>query len=141
MTAKAKLVALINRAGDITDPETPSPLVPLELFFDGNDDPGSIGCNLPGEVMPSEFQSTLSSIRARADVADVLVQVTMHDDPDGWPFSDTIWVITTASPSVVRSWMPERLQPDDVFEGFHSDRAIDRRPVPAGMRAVGLWYD
>ena len=141
MTAKATLVELINKAGDVNDPETPSPLVSLEAFFEGNDDPASIGCSLPGGVLPAEFRSALSAIRHRADVGDVLIQVTMHDDPDGWPFSDTVWVITSASPDVVRSWMPERLRPDDVFDGFHTDRPIEHRTVPAGMRAVGLWYD
>ncbi|MCB9879018.1 MAG: hypothetical protein H6835_15595 [Planctomycetes bacterium] len=141
MTPKDKLVARIYRAGDLDDPATPAPLVSLEEFFEGNDDPGSIGCNLPGEVMPSEFWAALSSIRARDDVADVLVEVAAHEDPDDWPFADTVWVITAAAPEVVRSWMPERLEPDDVFDGLPSDRAIEPRAVPEGLRAVGLWYD
>lgn len=141
MTAKAKLVALINSAGDVNDPATPAPLVSLEAFFVGNDDPGSIGCNLPGQVAPSEFATALSRIKARADVADVLVQIAMHDDPDSWPFSDTVWIITSASPDVVRSWIPDRLAPDAVLDGFPEDRPIARPPIRAGMRAVGLWYD
>ena len=65
----------------------------------------------------------------------------MHDDPDAWPFSDTVWVVTSAAVDTVRSWMPERLAPDDVLDGFPKDRAIEGCPLPSGMRAAGLWYD
>lgn len=140
-TAKERLVARIHQNGDVNDPQTPSPLVSLEEFFDGNDDPGSIGCNLPGGVLPADFRAALTSIRARPDVANVLVQVTMHDDPDAWPFSDTVWIVTSATPQAVHGWMPARLAPDEVLDGFPEDRPIETCTLPPGTRAVGLWYD
>ena len=139
--SKRRLVELISSAGDLNDPDTAAPLVSLEDFFEGNDDPGSIGCNLPGEVVPSEFYELFKSVRARSDVADVVVQISMHDDPEGWPFSDTVWVITSATTAQVRSWVSERLAPDDLFDGFHADRPMATHPIPKGMRVVGLWYD
>ena len=141
MGSKRRLVERISRAGDLNDPDTPAPLVTLEEFFEGNDDPGSIGCNLAGEVVPSEFYELLKAVRDRSDVACVVVQVTMHDDPEAWPFSDTVWVITSATSAQVRSWVPDRLAPDELLDGIHTDRPIEAHPIPAGMRAVGLWYD
>lgn len=141
MDAKSRLVERINRHGKIGDAKTPAPLVTLEEFFEGNGDPGSIGCNLPGGVQPSEMYAAFKAIRARPGVADVRVQVTMHDDPEGWPFSDTVWVITSASDADIRTWLPERLRPDELFQGFHRDRPMESCEVPSGMRAVGLWYD
>jgi len=38
---------LLERIGDINNFELARPVVSLELFFDGNDDWGSIGYNLP----------------------------------------------------------------------------------------------
>ena len=141
MDHKSRLVDRINRSGKVNDPKTPSPLVTLEEFFEGNDDPASIGCNLPGAVQPVEMFVLYKAVRARSEVAEVLVQVTMHDDPEGWPFSDTVWVITSASDADIRRWIPERLQPDELFDGFHRDRPMEAYSVPKGMRAVGLWYD
>ncbi|HZN37279.1 MAG TPA: hypothetical protein VFD82_00665 [Planctomycetota bacterium] len=141
MDRKSRLVQRINRLGTIGDPKTPVPLVTLEEFFEGNDDPGSIGCNLPDPVQPSVFYALFKAIRSRPGVADVLVQVTMHDDPQMWPFSDTVWVVTSASDADIKKWVPERLLPDELVDGFPKDRPMEKCSVPEGMRAVGLWYD
>lgn len=41
---RAKLIETIKKQG-MTSGEGPMPVVTLEEFFTGNDDPGSIGCN------------------------------------------------------------------------------------------------
>jgi hypothetical protein len=58
----------------------------------------------------------LKAIRARPEVADVRVAVAMFDSPD-WPFSETVWVMTSASPETVWSWFPEDLRPDETWAG------------------------
>ncbi len=55
--------------------EDPLPVVGVELFFDGNDDIGSIGCNLLNHPGTAAFRELLMGIRARNDVQDVLVEV------------------------------------------------------------------
>ena len=133
---------LLTRIGDVNDPKVPRPLVTLEEFFEGNDDPGSIGYNLPEPPEPREFYALLLEIRDKPGVADVRIEVMQLEDPEGWPNSDTIWVITTSTPDEVRSWFPDRLAPDAVYDGFQTAvHPLEHYSVPTGMRAVGIWYD
>ncbi len=83
----------------------------------------------------------LERIAARPDVADVRVQITMFDDPEGWPFSDTVWVITSAGASDVATWFDEDVRPDDCWEGWTDGTAFEPCEVPAGMRPVACWWD
>lgn len=132
--------AILERIGDINDPNRPRPLVSIELFFEGNNDPASIGYNLPSPPEPRDFYELLKQFRAREDVHDVLIEVKDLQDPDGWPASDSIWFITTAKPEQVRSWFPANFAPDEVSEGFGQS---DTEPceIPKGNRAVRAWYD
>lgn len=136
------LERLLQRIGDANDFSRPRALVTLEEFFEGNDDPGSIGYNLPDPPEPREFYKLLAAIRDRADVADVRVQIMDHENADGWPSSDTLWIITSAAPEEVRNWFPERLAPDELLDGFDACAVdIELVAVPDEMRAVGAWYD
>src|SRR5437762_2818753 len=112
MTPRERIADRVNRQGDVNDPATPRPLLTLAEFFVGNHVAGSIGCNLNPTPTPAEFHDLLAGIAARPDVADVRVQVTYFDDPE-WPFSDTVWVITSATPEEVAGWFDESVRPDD----------------------------
>lgn len=140
MDARTRVTERAWRNGDPNEPSTPRPLLTLDEFFDGNTVAGSIGCNLDPTPTPAEFRELLESIRVRADVADVRVQITMFDDPD-WPFSDTVWIITSAPPEQVRSWFPQELAPDDLWADFPADQSFEECKVPAGHRAVACWWD
>ena len=141
--------SLLTRIGDINDFDRPRPLVSLEEFFEGNDDYASIGCNLSDQPSPSEFYRLFALIRDRPDVRDVLVEVKQLEDPDGWPYTDTIWIITKAAPDDVHQWFPERIAPDEVIEGFPKPGSqpgfvgyeVEAYQVPDGMQAIGLWWD
>jgi hypothetical protein len=141
MTALERITERVSRLGDPNDPSTPRPLLTLSEFFDGNDVVGSIGCNLMPTPTPAEFHSLLSAIAARPEVGDVRVQVTMFDNPDEWPFSDTVWVITTADATTVASWFEEALAPDAIDMGWPEGIAYEACTVPAGMRPVSCWWD
>jgi hypothetical protein len=139
---------LLARLGDVNDFDRPRPLVGLEDYFEGNDDPGSIGYNLPGEQTgPAEIYALLRPIRDRDDVADVLIEIKDLEDPDGWPASDTIWLIVGIGVSVatVRSWFPDDLAPDEMYDSLDpswSNDPVDPPYDPApGTRAVQAWYD
>ncbi|HEV3343469.1 MAG TPA: hypothetical protein VG125_24060 [Pirellulales bacterium] len=134
--------ALLKRIGDVNDPSRPKPLVSLELFFEGNNDYGSIGYNLPDGPEPRVFYELLKRLRDRTDVHDVLIEVKDIEDPEGWPSTDTIWFITTARAKEVRRWFPEPLAPDDVIEGFPSSvERVEPYDVPDGYQAIAAWYD
>lgn len=133
---------LLARIGNLDDPAQPRPLVTLEAFFEGNNDPGSIGCNLPEPPHPQDFYAFLRNIRSRDDVSDVRIEVREVEGPHSWPFSDTVWIITTAQPSEVHSWFTENLAPDELLIGL--DNGIEETEpyaVPEGMVAIGAWYD
>ncbi len=79
MTPLKRIADRVNRHGDVNDPATIRPLLTLPEFFDGNDDFGSIGCNLAPPPGPVKFYEILKGISERSDVADVRVQITMFD--------------------------------------------------------------
>jgi hypothetical protein len=65
------------------------PVLTVDEFFEGNDDLGSIGCNLSPAPPLEVFRRVLLGIAARPDVQSVLVRVT-EDMGDEWPFSDLL---------------------------------------------------
>ena len=140
--ARERILKRVNRNGDINDVSTPSPLVTLEEFFEGNNDYGSIGYNFyPDQPLPSEFYELFKTIRDRTEVADVRVAVKDLEDPEGWPSTDTVWVITGSSVNEVKKWLGERFRADDIIVGFSEDYPTESYDVPDGMQAIGVWWD
>ena len=132
---------LLDRIGDINNFALPRPLVSLELFFEGNDDWGSIGYNLPDEVSPQEFYGILRPIRDRIDVADIVVEVKDLEDPDGWPSTDTVWVITSIDRDQLAALIPEKIKPDDWITYPAEVGSTEPMVIPEGMQGIGAWYD
>ncbi|WGA99239.1 hypothetical protein NFL20_07240 [Escherichia coli] len=118
----------------------PRPLLSLEDFFIDNNIHGSICCNVIPEQSPQAIYHHFLKIRERNNVSDVLVEITMFDDPD-WPFSESILVITTASPEEVQSWFVEEIAPDECWEGWSEDTEHGWVEVPVGMHPVTCWWD
>lgn len=136
----ADLLSEIDRQGGCGGDE-PEPAVSLELFFDGNDDHGSIGCNIAEHPGPARFSAVLRDIRDRHDVQGVWVGISEVTGGDEWPFSDHVYVVTTASATDVAVWAAE-LQPDDPGTDWWTG-GPPARPiaVPPGSRLVTLWWD
>ncbi|MEM1110213.1 MAG: hypothetical protein AAGH99_16120 [Planctomycetota bacterium] len=132
----------ILRNGDLTDPSTPSPMLTLEEFFTGNDDPGSICCNISDAPSPVDIHRILNTIRDRSDVAGVYVEVKEIEDDqyDMWPFSDTVWVVTSASIEEIKKSLGDVICADDILTSW-DDHQLEEVPVPEGMRPLGLWWD
>jgi hypothetical protein len=137
----ADLLAEIERQGGYTNGVGPEPVVSLELFFDGNDDPGSIGCNLPDHPGLADFYSVLRSIRDRPEVDGVWVGISELMGPNEWPFSDHVYVVGTAPAHEVARWAA-LLQPDgpgvDWWNGAPPSHPITIQP---GTHLVTLWWD
>ena len=115
-------------------------VVRAERFFDGNDDTGSIGCNLSEHPGITAFQKILTGLESRSDVQAVYAQITELDPgEDSWPFTDTVLVAGTISTdnliSVVNS-----LEPDDVspVEDFGASAAI---AAEHGTPVHVIWWD
>jgi len=140
MTPLQRITKRVNRLGDVNNASTPRPLLTLAEFFEGNSVVGSIGCNLTATPEPFEFYALLRQIAARPEVADVRVQVTEFDAPE-WPFSDTVWVITSARWQEVAMWFEEAVRPDECWEGWTDGVTFEPYSVPQRMRPVACWWD
>lgn len=114
------------------------PLVTPAEFFDGNDDLGSIGCNLTDHPGLDVFRQVIDQLLALPGVDKVWIQVYDVDEGD-WPFSENILVVGTASVGEVEA-VAEPIMPSAVEE-MVADWEQVRDPALEGRRYVNLWWD
>jgi hypothetical protein len=139
MTPLERITQRVTRLGHPDDEATPRPLVTIEEFFEGNHEVGSIGCNLESTPAPIDFYELFRKISGNPKVKDIRVQITLFDTPE-WPFSDTVYIMTSATSEEVSSWFPDEIKPDEIWEGF-VEQAYEPYQVPNGVKAVGCWWD
>ena len=142
MDYRRELIEKIKRIG-LPGAGGPLPVVSLEDFFVGNEDYGSIGCNLWEHPGPQFFFEVLKGIRARGDVQDVLVEINEVEEGDEsmWPFSDRVYILSGAAREEVADWVAA-LMPDEVEEGFaYGGPPASAPELGAGTKAYGVWWD
>ena len=90
-------------------------IVSLEQFFDGNDDPGSIGWNLLEHPGMDNFRDLLTGLLRRPDVQAVYAQIAELDpgEYDCWPAADIIFVVGRISADELQHIL-NPLKPDEV---------------------------
>lgn len=139
MTAREKLIEKIqaqNPPGELREI-----VVSLQEFFTGNNDPGSIGVNLGPDQPPiAEFHRVLEEIRGRPNVQDVLVRIHDYDDPTSWPYTDTVYIISSAPLATVQEWVSPLL-PDEVHAGWMYGKPPAAPEVEATMTPYSVWWD
>jgi hypothetical protein len=120
------------------------PVVPLDLFLEGNDDEASIAPNLPAHPGMETFRCVLREIDARPEVADVVVGISEVTFEEEWPYADRVYVITSATGREVHGWA-RQLEPDPYDEslpdGWLDGDPPGAPPVPPGHRVVLLYWD
>lgn len=142
MTPLERVTERVMCNGNPEDQNVPTPLLTLEEFFEGNDEVGSIGCNLDEFPHPSEFRELLTEIEKRDDVSDIRIQITCVDSPgEEWPFSDVIWIMTSADSDKVRTWFPDRLVPDETWTGWTAGIKFENVELKSHHQPVAVWYD
>ena len=115
-------------------------IVSAERFFDGNDDCGSIGCNLDEHPGVDAFRNVFAGLLCRPDVQAVYAQISELDPGDAcWPFTDTVIVVGTIPADELREAVSS-LQPDEVgaAEQFGISPAIAEEH---GAPALAVWWD
>jgi hypothetical protein len=116
------------------------PLIPIEPFFDGNDDQKSIGCNLMEHPGIETFRQILTGLLKRPDVLAVYVLIAELDPgEEAWPVTDTIFVVGLIPTEVLQEVL-EPLQPDKVGVGreFGIPPAIHQKHHAPVLAA---WWD
>lgn len=118
-----------------------APIVTLEDFFEGNNDEGSIGCNLMGHPGVEKFYHVLLSIRNKDNVQDVLVEIMeVEDDEEYWAFSERIYVITSVDESLLGSWVRD-LEPSDIDEGYAFGEPPNAPSLLPEYKVYSIWWD
>ena len=115
-------------------------LVPSERFFDGNDDLGSIGCNLADHPGIDTFREILTGLVRRPDVKAVYAQIYELDPGEGcWPFTDTVIVVGSISLDDLRKAV-SALEPSEVAtaEQFGVSPSIAKKH---DAPALAVWWD
>jgi hypothetical protein len=131
-----KCKALKTRLG----PDQYGQVVPIAEFFDGNDDLGSIGCNLDPHPGVDAFRGVLTGLLRRPDVEAVYAQISELDPgEESWPFTDTLLVAGKISADDLRRAVSS-LQPDEVgdSEQFGVSPSIAQRH---GSPVLAVWWD
>jgi hypothetical protein len=115
--------------------------VPLDLFFVGNDDPGSIGCNL-GDRQPliCDFYEKLVLLRERPEVQDIWVRICDANDENRWPYTDTVYVISSLPQDEIEAAL-EGLGFDEVVAGWIYGRPESAPRPEAGSTPYSVWWD
>ena len=115
-------------------------VIPIQRFFDGNDDPGSIGCNLLDHPGFEEFRNLLTGLLRRRDVQAVYALIADPDPgPDFWPFADTVLVVGPISPDFL-GLILSPLEPDEI-------ELCDESSVPLLIKqkhqapVLSVWWD
>jgi hypothetical protein len=117
----------------------PEPLVPVDRFFDGNDDLGSIGCNLSEHPGIELFRDILVGLTGRPDVEAAYAQIAEIDPgEDSWPFTDTVLVVGSIDPSTIKELVAP-LQPDEV--GLTAGSVPSVIAKKHAGRVLVIWWD
>lgn len=115
-------------------------VVPIKDFFDGNDDLGSIGCNLSEHPGIERFREILTGLEERDDVDGVYAQVAEVDaGEDCWPFADVILVAGDISIDALRELLAP-LQPDEIGAGTEFGTPPEILVALEG-KVLAAWWD
>jgi hypothetical protein len=115
-----------------------APIIPIRRFFDGNDDEGSIGCNLTEHPGIERFKQILEGLLSRSDVTAVYARIAELETGGYWPFTDTIAVTGSISVDDLRAALTE-LQPDEV--GAAADFGFVEAELPDLAGTLAAWWD
>lgn len=135
---KDKLIKKIYEQG-YPDAQT-APLVSLEEFFEGNEDEGSIGCNLMDHPGIDTFYSVLFEIKSKPSVQDVLVEIMEVEVGEYWPFSERIYILSSANPEEIEEWV-KTLEPDEIEEGYMFGNPPIAPELYPNHKVFGVWWD
>jgi hypothetical protein len=124
----------------ITQPESREgrALLTPEEFFTGNDDLGSIGCNLPDHPGLDYFRRIVEMLERHPNVESVWMQIYDWDEGD-WPFVENVLIFGETPLSDVER-IAAKLLPSEIEE-MTMDWTPTRDPKLYGRSYINLWWD
>jgi hypothetical protein len=140
---KTALISRVGQLGRYNGGFSPViiPLVTLEEYFDGAEGKAPCLRNNPETPDNEAVLVTLQLIRQRPQVRDVRMAITDLDSGFvGWPLSDKVVIITSASNDEVISWLPVGFEPDGIWDYDLEYLPSEHIEVPSGHRKLWLWY-
>lgn len=116
--------------------------IPIDEFFDGNDDSGSIGCNLDDHPGIETFSKYVLSLKNLEGVKEIFVLVSELDPgEENWPFTDTLCIVGDIDPKVVEKTLSP-IQPNEVYRvGFFSPSHLKSIAKSKDAPLVVVWWD
>jgi len=126
----------------LLSPERSLPVVPLKDIFGMSEDYRSVGYSLMAYPGPEGFFEHLLSIWSRLDVQDVLVEIyeIREDNHGARPFSERVYILTTASLADVDEWMSP-LRPSRIEEQHFLDWLPLMRRRREDTRVYTAWWN
>lgn len=113
-------------------------IISPRLFFDGNDDESSIGCNLSNHPGIEVFKNIFEQLSQRPSVNGVYIALTDTDPTLDWPFSDTAYVAgNIATDELYQATKP--LEPDRVDYAHNVPAEISEKHPRDKIQV--LWWD
>ncbi len=136
---QAKSRALKDALENLEEPV----LVPLDRFFDGNDDPASIGCNVSPYPGLETFRTVLDGLVRRPDVRSVHLLIGEVDPGEEyWPFASAALVAgdipETELRRALRPLRPDEVAPAETGGAFGITDEVLARLGPPVLLA---WWD
>lgn len=135
MQQRARLLDKIQLLIEENDGELP--LVPLDDFFQGNNDNESLGTGArkKEDLSVEQIYKKLKQIEKLPNVYVVLVHIHEDwemslDNPEIWPASDSVYIYTTAPIKVVKQWTIAL--PCEVYDGWIDSMVLSAPSVPPG---------
>jgi hypothetical protein len=116
------------------------PMIPIAEFFHGNDDLGSIGCNLLEHPGIEKFRDILLKLSDHSDVEAIFAQISELDPgADSWPFTDTLWIVGNISAEILEAEL-KPLEPDEIGQAkdFGAKAEFLQR---YNNRVLAAWWD
>jgi len=113
--------------------------VPFEIFFDGNNVLGSIMANVEPEIHPQELYRFLNNLLKDNKVQSIYVRICDIDEE--WPYSDSIYVITSSMNEKEIGAAFKYFKPDEVSKGFmyEAPKGIEEKYEIENVYT--LWWD
>lgn len=111
--------------------------IDFHIFFDGNNEIGSIAPNADSELKPEVIYEELKKLKSDNRTKEILVRISDIEDGN-WPYSDAIYVIGNWSTNELKK-KTQKIQPDEIVEGWFYEKPANI--TYSENTVITLWWD